>query len=119
MKMHVTTVEFFKVNIPLRRAQRWAGGVNRGWTRCVVRMVTDEGLDGYGECLGSPSALALLEEFKSAFVGQNPLDLERILKNFWWVPFYHGLTGKNAAAALETCCWDIAAKAAGKPVCEL
>ncbi len=117
--MRVAAVELFKVNVPLRSPQRWAGGVNRGWTRCVVRMRTDEGLEGYGECLGSPSALALLDEFEDAFLGANPFDLERILKNFWWVPFYHGLTGKNAAAALETCCWDIIGKAAGRPLCEL
>lgn len=117
--MKITGVEFFKINIPLRKPQRWAGGVNRGWTRCVIRMLSDEGLEGYGECLGSPSTLALLDEFKDAFLGEDPLHLGRILKNFWWVPFYHGLAGKNAVAALETCCWDIVGKSVGRPLSEL
>jgi len=117
--MQITKIDVFKVNIPLTRAQRWAGGVNRGWTRCVVRMSTDDGIDGYGECLGSASAVALIDEFKSAFVGADPFDLTAIMKNFWWASFYHGVTGKNAAAALETCCWDIMGKAVGRPLSDL
>jgi glucarate dehydratase len=82
-------------------------------------MLTDEGIEGWGECLGDASTLALLDEFTFAFIGRDPLELEPILKNFWWTRFYYGLTGTNAVAALECACWDITAKALGRPLVDL
>ena len=39
--MKITSVSFHKVNIPLVTPTLWIGGVNRSWTRTIVRMQTD------------------------------------------------------------------------------
>ena len=43
--MRITGVQFHKINIPFEAPMLWSGGVNRSWTRIVVRMQTDEGIE--------------------------------------------------------------------------
>jgi glucarate dehydratase len=117
--MRIAEVELHKVNIPFEAPLRWSGGVEDGWTRCILRMRTDDGLEGIGETLGGTSTMVQLDALKGEFIGEDPFDLERILKKCWWVPFYHGTTGRLAIAGLEMCCWDIMGKAAGRPLCQL
>jgi glucarate dehydratase len=115
----ITGVQFHKVNIPLQAPMLWAGGINRSWTRVVVRMQTDEGIEGIGETCGGDATMVQLNELKDYYLGQDPFDTAKILKHFWYVPRYHGNTGKYAVQALETCCYDIMGKAAGRPISQL
>jgi glucarate dehydratase len=115
----ISEVAFHKVNIPFEAPLRWSGGVEYGWTRCVIRMRTDDGLEGIGETLGGTPTMVQLEAVREGFLGEDPFDLERILKKFWWVPFYHGTTGRLAISGLEMACWDLMGKAAGRPLCQL
>lgn len=117
--MRITDVTFHKINIPLEAPLIWSGGSMAWWTRIIVRMQTDEGIEGIGETTGSDATMALLHHYKSFFVGEDPADLELIRKNFWYVPLYEGFSGQWAIAALETCCWDILGKAADRPLCQL
>ena len=117
--MKITGVQFHKINIPFEAPMLWSGGINRSWTRIVVRMQTDEGIEGIAETCGGDSTLVQLEALKGFFLGEDPFDRERILKNFWYVPTYHGNTGKYAIQALETACLDIMGKACGRPICQL
>jgi len=115
----ITDVRVQTVNIPFEAPMLWSGGVNRGWTRAVVRMQTDEGIEGIAETLGGAATDVQIEHVKGFFIGQDPHDLEGVLKNFWWLPTYQGMTGRYAVQALETCCWDIRGKAANRPMCQL
>lgn len=117
--MRITGVQFQKINIPFEAPMLWSGGVNRSWTRIVVRMQTDEGIEGIAETCGGDATLVQLEAVKEFFVGEDPFDRERILKNCWYLPTYQGNSGKYAMQALETACWDIMGKAAGRPICQL
>jgi glucarate dehydratase len=115
----ISGIEVHKVNIPFEAPLRWSGGVEYGWTRCIIRMRTDDGLIGIGETLGGTPTLVQMESLQQYFLGQDPFDLEKILLNTWWVPFYHGTTGRLAISGLEMCCWDLMGKATGRPVCQL
>jgi glucarate dehydratase len=117
--VRITGVRYHKVNIPFEAPMLWAGGVNRSWTRIVVRMQTDEGIEGIAETCGGDATLVQLRDLESYFVGEDPFDRERILKNFWYVPTYQGNAGKYAIQALETACWDIMGKATNRPICQL
>ena len=117
--MRVTDVSFHKVNIPLEAPTLWIGGVNTSWTRTIVRMQTDEGIEGISETTGGDATLRQLHTLKELFVGEDPFDREKVLRNLWYVPTHEGLTGKHALQALETACWDIAGKVAGRPLCQL
>jgi glucarate dehydratase len=117
--LRISEIEFHKVNIPFEAPLRWSGGVEDGWTRCIIRMRTDDGLEGIGETQGGTPTLVQLDAIKDYFLGEDPFDLEHILKKTWWVPFYHGTTGRLAISGLEMCCWDLMGKAAGRPLCQL
>jgi glucarate dehydratase len=117
--MRISEITFHKVNIPFEAPLRWSGGVEDGWTRCIIKMKTDDGLEGIGETQGGEPTLVQLHQIKEMFLGEDPFDLEHILKKTWWVPFYHGTTGRLAISGLEMCCWDIMGKASGRPLCQL
>jgi len=90
----------------------------------VVRLVTDEGVEGYGEvCPLGPAYLpshglgarAALEELAPAVAGLDPRNLGAINAAMDRALMGHGY----AKSAVDTACWDILGKAAGLPVCEL
>jgi L-alanine-DL-glutamate epimerase-like enolase superfamily enzyme len=84
----------------------------------VVRVVTDEGISGYGEVESykpylKPHILAL----KPAIVDQDPTDVERVMLRIrqrgGFKPW------GSAVSAVEMALWDLAGKAAGLPVYKL
>jgi L-alanine-DL-glutamate epimerase-like enolase superfamily enzyme len=91
----------------------------------VVRVHTDEGITGIGQA-ESPSLVidALIRcngGIADLICNEDPTQVERL-----WQKMYAGtgLWGRRGVAlsaigAVETALWDIAGKAAGKPVCEL
>ena len=91
-----------------------------------VKIVTDDGLVGYGEAYGAtlrPHVVAAaIEDLADQFlVGEDPHHVER----FWRRSYSRGFTQRpdvtlqGAMSALEMACWDIIGKAADKPVYEL
>ena len=63
--MRITGVRFHKINIPFEAPMLWSGGVNRSWTRIVVRMQTDEGIEGIAETCGGDATLVQLDDARS------------------------------------------------------
>jgi L-alanine-DL-glutamate epimerase-like enolase superfamily enzyme len=84
----------------------------------VVRIVTDEGISGYGEVESykpylKPHVLAL----KPALLGQDPTNVERAMLR---IRQRGGFKPWGAAvSAVEMALWDVAGKAAGLPVYKL
>jgi glucarate dehydratase len=117
--MRVTDIAIHTVNIPLEAPTLWIGGVSRSWTRTIVRMRTDEGIEGIAETGGGDGTRRQLELLKEAFVGADPFDRQKILAPLWYLPGHEGLNGVHAVQALETACLDIIGKALDRPLCEL
>jgi galactonate dehydratase len=93
----------------------------RPWT--FVRIETDEGLVGWGECSDnrSPHGIAgCVRDMEDLLIGQDPRPVERL----YWDMLRRtrqnlgGVTHK-AIAGVELALWDIKAKALGVPVYEL
>jgi L-alanine-DL-glutamate epimerase-like enolase superfamily enzyme len=84
----------------------------------VVRIVTDEGIDGYGQIESfKPYLKPVVLFFKQYIVGLDPTDVERVL-----LQIRHRGGFKpwgSAVSAIEMALWDIAGKAAGVPVYKL
>jgi galactonate dehydratase len=91
-----------------------------------VKLVTDDGIVGYGEAYGAtfraPVVAAGIEDLADQYlVGEDPHHIEK----FWRRAYSRGFTQRpdvtlqGAMSALEMACWDIIGKAAGKPVYEL
>lgn len=93
-----------------------AGGRNY----CFVKVETDQGIHGVGEaysCGPDIATMAVISDFKSWLVGQDPRNIEHLfslMHNFTRFP--GGLVVNAAISGIEHALWDIAGKAAGLPV---
>ncbi|RJT01473.1 mandelate racemase/muconate lactonizing enzyme family protein [Halococcus sp. IIIV-5B] len=88
----------------------------------LIEIETDAGVTGIGEAYrggGIPELVAYTNRF---LVGENPLDVERVVKRIIQEMSGHGgTTGKvvTAASGIEIALWDIAGKILGLPVYQL
>ena len=97
--MKISTVESFRVEIPLTDEQRLGGYYNSSG---VTRICTDEGITGYGfNEVDADSVSAIL-------VGADPFQIERHLQS-----------GLDQWYGAENALWDIVGKAAGLPLHKL
>ncbi|MEM3692774.1 MAG: mandelate racemase/muconate lactonizing enzyme family protein [Candidatus Bathyarchaeia archaeon] len=79
----------------------------------LIKIETDEGIEGYGEVRdGGSKNLAL--DLKPLIIGEDPLNLNRIFRKIQGRGGY-GRQG-GGVSAIEMALWDIAGKALGMPV---
>lgn len=116
--MKITEVETFVVGNPPPSF----GG--RYFT--FVRLVTDDGIVGYGEAYAGtfhPDVVSamLVDVAERNLIGESPFDVER----FWRRAYSSGFTQRpdvslqGVMSALEMACWDIVGKSLGQPVYNL
>ncbi len=124
--MRITAIEPMIVELPLKPERRMISALGRHDVSkfVLVRIRTDEGLEGVGEATVMPnwsgetpySAASLIEHyFTPVLLGCDPLDIAEIERRMKAVSWYNWFT----KAAIEMACWDLAGKAAGKPIYEL
>ena len=113
--MRLKDLEIFIVAPP---APGWGG---RYWT--FVKLTTDDGITGYGECYAStvgPTAMkAVIEDvFARHMQGENPENIELMYRRAYSAGFTQrpDLTVMGAFSGLEIACWDILGKARNRPV---
>ncbi|MDP2085773.1 MAG: mandelate racemase/muconate lactonizing enzyme family protein [Gemmobacter sp.] len=99
-------------------APGWGG---RYWT--FVKVTTDNGITGWGECYAStvgPAAMAAVIEdvFARHMLGANPEDIELMFRRAYSSGFTQrpDPTVMGAFSGLEIACWDILGKARNRPV---
>jgi galactonate dehydratase len=87
-----------------------------------VKMTTDEGITGWGECLGD-KALAIcaaVGELERYLVGEDPFRIEHHWQVMYRGGFWRGGPILNAAiSGVEIAMWDILGQALGVPVYQL
>lgn len=84
----------------------------------IVRIVTDEGIDGFGEV--EPSKHYLKPHvlfYKNYILGEDPTDVERVMMKIRRLGSFK--PWGSAVSAIEMALWDIAGKAANLPVYKL
>ena len=124
--MKITQIDVYQVKYQLLdRKYAWSRGQEvTSFVSTVVKMTTDDGLNGYAEVCPLGSAYmdayargipAGIEEIGSHLIGRDPRQLNIINQIMDSV-----LTGHNyIKSPLDIACWDILGKAAGSPVCTL
>jgi L-alanine-DL-glutamate epimerase-like enolase superfamily enzyme len=89
----------------------------------LVRVHTDEGLTGIGECspMNAPVIAAHIQHSLAPLaVGEDPTRIEWLLEKLLGATYkIAGQTQAMAMSGIELACWDIAGKAAGVPVWKL
>jgi galactonate dehydratase len=99
--------------------------VGTAWRNlAIVRVRTDEGLEGVGEVRMVNHVRALLGYLDHAIpthvVGADPFDIEALVQRMWRSDYERaGATVMSGIAAVEIACWDIVGKALGQPVYRL
>jgi len=84
----------------------------------VVRVVTDEGICGYGEVESyKPYLKPHIMFYKSYILGEDPTNVERVMQKIRRMGSFK--PWGSAVSAIEMALWDIAGKAAGLPVYKL
>ena len=84
----------------------------------VVRVVTDAGIDGYGEVESSkPYLKPQVLFYRDLILGEDPTDVERVMLRIRKLGSFK--PWGSAVSAIEMALWDIAGKAAGLPVYKL
>ena len=90
----------------------------------IVRLETDEGLVGWGECFRRARALvqpAIEHVFGPALLGQDPLDTEVLHRRLMGMGQVAGPAGTLAVAVagVDIALWDLKGKALGQPIWQL
>ncbi len=120
--MRIASIETFLLEAPIQPGFGWS----QGWTEKrqvgLVKLVTDDGIVGWGEGLHGPSVRIVHEEFAPLLLGADPMQ-----RNLLWQAMFRllyngnvaGGIGGSAISAVDTALWDIAGRASGLPVSAL
>jgi len=113
----------------LQHIKTWAveppGGIG-GSFWIIVKLTTDDGIEGVGECYGIPFspniACQMVEDtFARFFEGESPFQLETLFRKVYSAGFTQrpDITMMGVFSGMEIAVWDILGKAAGQPVYNL
>lgn len=121
--MRIKDVKFqvFKRDLPVPADRLVVSGVSmeKIWTEGVlVRILTDEGIEGNGMNTGGRAMAEYLSNLKPALIGQDPLDREKIWQELWHLDRLMFLP-QLALGSIDVALWDIGGKAAGLPIYKL
>jgi len=84
----------------------------------VVRIVTDQGISGYGQAESSkPYLKPMVLFYKDYILGEDPTDVERVMLKIRRLGAFK--PWGSAVSAIEIALWDIAGQVAGVPVYKL
>ena len=118
--MKITDIRTHKLEVPLAKPLRISLGLVTHAISCLVEVVTDEGVIGYGE--GSPGPLITGENLlgtvetvrvlRDKLVGTDPRDIEKVNAIMTRAVAY----AMTAKAAIDIACHDILGKSAGLPL---
>ncbi|MFM9942843.1 MAG: mandelate racemase/muconate lactonizing enzyme family protein [Hyphomicrobiaceae bacterium] len=137
--MKITSLVVHPMGMAAERVRWTAQEITRRVELTLVEVRTDAGLIGIGEISTGPQAVVckLLEDMAPVIIGRDPLDIEALWNRLFsiTVPRPGGLGGWDglpaplsrnlrpqfmaAMAGIDIALWDIAGKAAGKPVFRL
>ena len=121
--MKITDIRTHRLEVPLAHPLRISLGIVTHAISCLVEVVTDDGIIGYGE--GSPGPLitgenlagtvATVEMLRDKLIGTDPRDIEAVNAIMSRSVAY----AMTAKAAIDIACHDILGKSAGLPLYKL
>jgi L-alanine-DL-glutamate epimerase-like enolase superfamily enzyme len=130
--MHIASLETHPVRIPLKPAYRMISALGRHEESrfVLVRLLTDDGLEGAGEASITVrwsgetvwGAQALIDHVLSPLLVGQELNVDQPLESIAAIDRRMDAAVQHnwfAKAAIEMACWDVLGKAVGKPVYEL
>lgn len=131
--MKITQVELFVLDTGKNYPDPWTAVEVHGVRFiALLKITTDEGITGWSDIETQPHvARAIVEApsggqigfegLRTALVGEDPLERERLWQKMYRYMAYYGRqgTGMHLISGVDIALWDIAGKAFGQPVCKL
>lgn len=125
--MKITEVETYILKSKLDRPFAYSQGWVQGRSTVLVRIATDEGIEGWGETfsvgLQPPeiAAAAINSALKPLIIGKDPRNTEVLWHDMYVKTRDYGRKGVvlGAISAVDIALWDICGKAAGLPLWQL
>jgi galactonate dehydratase len=132
--MKITDIKTFLMHVGQPDRTKWASDGHSGnfqekgklfgarnWL--FLKIYTDEGITGIGECSGWPRVIeTAIHDLKSILIGEDPTHIEKLWQKMHVSMMGHGMLGTVGAGAMtgiDIALWDIKGKALGVPVWNL
>jgi len=124
--MKITDVSAFVLRLP-----HVTDACDGSQDTCLIRITTDDGIVGWGEVDSCPTVVKAVVDaplshkicngLANILKGRDAGDIEGCMRAMYDEANYYARVGvgAHAMAGVNIALWDIAGKAAGKPVCEL
>jgi L-alanine-DL-glutamate epimerase-like enolase superfamily enzyme len=93
---------------------------NFDWT--LVRLETDDGVQGLGECFFAPGLTAILRSLEPLLLGEDPRDVRRLFRKLQLATSGAGSVSGiiyNAISGIEAALWDVLGKSLNVPIYRL
>ena len=123
--MKIIAIETHHIVVPASigaTAVGFAGTAWSGMNTLLLRVITDQGLEGWGEGFGHASCQAtravLDSQLGPMLLGQDARDIAGLFRRMGQALHVYGRNGPHlhALSAMDVALWDIAGKAAGLPL---
>ena len=117
--MKVRDAQAWLVRMPFSESISWGSGRRTGTTRCIVRLVTEDGTEGWGETISLIDAVpAVLRNLVLLLaVGYPVSEVQRFHKHVLGAGYYHHKRAAvMAICAVEMAMWDALGKFARLPL---
>lgn len=119
--MKITKVDLFPLSIPYRHTELSSRVARQGVSDVVLRMETDDGIVGWGECCNgadTTSTEAAARAMLPLIIGRDPRDGELIRRDVFKLGLwdYRLHTGNFVYAGFDMAMLDISAQACGVPL---
>jgi len=117
--MKITNITTTRVRIPLKHPVKWSGGTRYSAPALIVKLTTDEGITGYGECVGPtiPTVEAIVQhEFSQFLIGRDPLKTELLVRRMEEFARNYTQISAYAISGLEMALLDIKGKVLNTPI---
>ena len=120
MTLKIALVRAFSLRVPLPEPYGWARGRGAARETTLVQLVTDDGIEGWGECIGPPAVVqaAVIDFFAPLVLGQNPLQTDPLWDKLWQAALPYGRRGVliGALSGIDMALWDLKGKVLGLPL---
>lgn len=120
--MKIRSITAVPVNIPLHAPYRFSYGAIASLTKTIVRLQTDDGVTGLGECADGDRAADVIAA-AHRLIGHDLRDITtaeaRVVPAMRYTPWGNVLAARRAFGGIEMAMWDARGKTEGVPLYQL
>jgi L-alanine-DL-glutamate epimerase-like enolase superfamily enzyme len=122
--MKIATLDCFPTRVAYTHPEVSSLIVRGGVTDTIVKVTTDDGLVGWGECTRAADAAGIasaVHAMAPLVLGRDPWDKEAIMRDLFVAGLweFQPMTANFAYAGIDMALWDLCGKACGQPLYRL